>query len=137
MHAVDINSDFTDLVTKRLTRRGNPHKVTVSGFDQFDSAETYDLIFFYECLHHSVKMCETVGHMTKFLKPGGKMIFAGEPITSSWFPDWGLRLDPLSVCYIRKFGWFETGWSKSCLKRTFERAGLKLKTTKESDWITG
>lgn len=128
VHAVDINPQFTDLVTKRLTRRGIPHDVTVSSFDQFDTGETYELILFYECLHHSAKVWETVEHMAKFLKPGGKMIFAGEPINNSWWPEWGMRLDPLSVFCIRKFGWFETGWSKPFLKLAFKRAGMKLKT---------
>jgi hypothetical protein len=63
-----------------------------------------------------VKVWETVEHMSRFLKPGGKIIFAGEPITTSCFLDWRMRLDPLSASCIRKVGWFETGWSKPFLK---------------------
>jgi len=38
--------------------------------------------------------------------------------------NWGLRLDPLSVYCIHKFGWFESGWSADFLTAAFQRAGL-------------
>jgi hypothetical protein len=59
------------------------------------------------------------------LKPGGKLLLAGEPINDIW-KHWGLRTDPLSVYCIRKFGWFESGWSARFLTACVERCGFKV-----------
>jgi hypothetical protein len=39
---------------KRLSIRSILHVVTIFNFDPFETKETYDLILFYECFHHSV-----------------------------------------------------------------------------------
>jgi len=63
--------------------------------------------------------------LPNFLKPNGKITFAGEPI-NSWWKSWGMRLDFLSVYCIRKFGWFENGWTKEFISECFNRVGFNL-----------
>lgn len=127
--AVDINSRFVELVTRRAARLGLPIKAVQSGFDEFDFPERYDLVFFYECLHHAVRPWELLAKCAKNLKPNGKIAFGGEPIQDYWWPTWGIRLDPISVFCIRKFGWFESGWSESFIQDMFVKCGMTLTMT--------
>jgi 2-polyprenyl-3-methyl-5-hydroxy-6-metoxy-1,4-benzoquinol methylase len=124
--AVDINPLFVELVRRRAERLHLPIESINAGFDTFTSSDKFDLLLFYECLHHSVKPWETLSHLGQFVKADGKIIFAGEPINRFWWPHWGLRLDPGSVYCLRKFGWWENGWTVEFITRCFERAGFDL-----------
>lgn len=124
--AVDINPLFVELVRRRAERLSLPIEAVRAGFDTFASATAFDLLMFYECLHHSLKPWETLKHLGQFVKPDGKIIFAGEPVNAYWWKHWGLRLDPASVYCMRKFGWWESGWSLEFITRAFERAGFAL-----------
>ncbi len=123
--AVDINPDFVELNRRRAERRGLPITATHSTFDEFETTERFDMALFYECLHHAVRPWTVLERVGKFLKPGGKIVFAGEPINDNW-KHWGLRTDSLSVYCIRKYGWFESGWSMPFLHSAFDRAGFRL-----------
>lgn len=125
--AVDINPHFVDLVNKRAVKSGLPIAARLSSFDDYSDDKLYDAAVFYECMHHSLKVWETLAHIGKFVKPGGKIIFAGEPITDYFWKDWGVRTDCLSVYCIRKWGWFESGWSAGFLLQAFRRAGFDLR----------
>jgi 2-polyprenyl-3-methyl-5-hydroxy-6-metoxy-1,4-benzoquinol methylase len=122
--AVDINHQFVELVRRRSDRLGLNIQAVHSSFDEFNTDRRFDAIFFYECLHHATKPWELLRRCTTWLKEGGKLIISGEPINDIWWKHWGLRLDALSVYCIRKFGWFESGWSLPFLKRIVVEAGL-------------
>jgi len=126
VHAVDINSEFTELVQKRCTSRNYSVTTETSEFDTFASDRQYDMVFFYECLHHSVSILKTLDHMKKFVKPNGCIVFCGEPIGNVGWTNWGMRLDYLSVYCARKFGWFESGWTSEYVKSVFEKIGWKV-----------
>jgi len=123
--AVDINPLFASLVRQRAARLKYDIEVREASFDSFtDTAENYDAIVFYESLHHATSPRTLLMKASAWLKPNGKLVLAGEPIQALYWPNWGLRLDPLSVYCIRKFGWFESGWSKRYLCRTIAASGL-------------
>lgn len=124
--AVDINPEFVQLLRRRAERLALPIEAVHSDFDSFHSDKTFDMIFFYECLHHSRRPWNTLRHLARFLKPEGKIVFAGEPINRFWWKHWGLRLDHQSVYCIRKHGWWESGWTKEFLTQCFDAAGLHL-----------
>ena len=124
--AVDINPEFVRLVNLRAAHRHTGVKARVGTFDACALEGPYDLILFYECLHHAVRPWRTIERMKAALAPAGKIAIAGEPINAIWWTHWGLRLDHLSVYCIRKFGWFESGWSEDFIKRCFANAGLTL-----------
>ncbi len=124
--AVDINPEFVRLVNLRAEHHRTGVKARVGTFDDCALQGPYDLILFYECLHHSVRPWRTVKRMASALAPTGKIAIAGEPINAIWWKNWGLRLDYLSVYCIRKFGWFESGWSEDFIQRCFADAGLTL-----------
>ncbi|MCZ3377711.1 methyltransferase domain-containing protein [Rhizobium sp. AG207R] len=124
--AVDINPPFVQLVNLRAAPRNYDIKARQGEFDNLQAQGTYDLILFYECLHHASKPWELIERVKPFLSKTGKIAFAGEPINDLWWPHWGLRLDHLSVYCIRKFGWFESGWSEGFIRSCFRRAGLDV-----------
>jgi len=122
--AVDINPRFTELAARRAARMGLEIEATHSSFDEFETEKRFDAVFFYECLHHAQKPWELLRRCGTFVKDDGKLIISGEPINDIWWKSWGLRLDPLSVYCIRRFGWFESGWSMSFLKQMLMDAGF-------------
>jgi 2-polyprenyl-3-methyl-5-hydroxy-6-metoxy-1,4-benzoquinol methylase len=123
--AVDINPRFVDLVNGRAQRLGLNIKAWQSGFEDFAGEPgSYDVALFYECLHHAANLPVVLDLVAALLKPGGALLLAGEPIQHNWWTHWGLRLDALSVYCIRKFGWFESGWSADYLCRAIADAGM-------------
>lgn len=124
--AVDINPLFVELVRGRAERLGLPIDAHVGTFDSFQDDRTFDMLFFYECLHHSTDVVRTLSHLAPLVAPDGKIVFGGEPINQHWWPGWGLRLDPESVYCMRKHGWWESGWSEPHIVQCFARAGWDL-----------
>ena len=122
--AMDINPQFVDLINRRAQRHGMPVSAVRGRFDDFTPADRYDAVLFYECLHHAMRPWDLVARARDWLNDGGKIIFAGEPVNAMWWRHWGLRLDPLSVYCIRKFGWFESGWSEPFIVSCMRRAGM-------------
>jgi 2-polyprenyl-3-methyl-5-hydroxy-6-metoxy-1,4-benzoquinol methylase len=130
---VDINPDFVALVNRRASRLGLDIKAVAGAFDSFDSGETFDTILFYECFHHALRPWALAARMASLLKPGGALVLAGEPINDFWWNDWGLRLDPLSIYCMRKFGWLESGWSAKFLRKCLSRAGLQVQLHRRAE----
>ena len=124
--AMDINPQFVALINRRALRHGMPVSAVQGRFEDFKPPGRFDAILFYECLHHAMKPWELLARARDWLNDGGKIIFAGEPVNAMWWRDWGLRLDPLSVYCIRKFGWFESGWSESFIVSCLRRAGMSV-----------
>lgn len=137
VHGVDINPQFVELVNRRARRKGLPITAIQSSFNNYSSAEAPDLVLFYECLHHATDPMAVVKHYAGILRQGGRMILAGEPINDIWWPHWGMRLDPLSVYCIRRFGWFEAGWSMEHILEVIRHAGLTPALHHHPDNIVG
>lgn len=122
--AVDINPRFVELVARRAKRLGYPITTVLSSFQEFRSDVRFDAVLFYECLHHEKQPWTLLTKLDGLLTSRGKILLAGEPIQDFYWKHWGLRLDVLSVYCIRKFGWFESGWSLTFLKDMLARAGF-------------
>lgn len=131
--AVDINAKFANLVRARASRLGMRTQVINSSFDELSLDGLYDLIVFYESLHHAVRPSELISRVSRCLSPNGKIALAGEPIQELWWETWGLRLDPLSIYCIRKFGWFESGWSRNYVTRMLVQSGLSPSIVDDAD----
>lgn len=124
--AVDVNPDFVALVNRRAARMHHDIVAIHGTFDAFESDQRFAMILFYECFHHALRPWDLLARMARHLAPNGRIILAGEPINNIWWTHWGLRLDPLSVYCIHKFGWLESGWSADFLKASFQRVGLAV-----------
>lgn len=135
--AVDINPLFINLIRTRVGKSRLPIEAVASAFEDFEPRRTYDGVLFYECLHHALRPWDLLERLASNLTVDGRFILAGEPINSLWWKHWGMRLDPLSIYCIRKFGWFETGWSISFVQDMFERMGFIASVTHDPDGEVG
>jgi len=88
----------------------------------------YDLIYFFESLHHCTDLTRLLGRLKALLAPGGRVIIAGEPITLQQKPaipyPWGMRLDSETVAVVRRRRWFELGFTEAYLIELFTRHGF-------------
>jgi 2-polyprenyl-3-methyl-5-hydroxy-6-metoxy-1,4-benzoquinol methylase len=122
---IEMNQDFVAASNGRLKRLGFGERVRQGTFESFDVTEagSFDAIVTYEAFHHAV---ETEGMLRKYiscLKPGGLFALAAEPF-NDFYRTWGLRLDAESIYAIRKFGWFESGWSVEYMADLLNRCGM-------------
>jgi 2-polyprenyl-3-methyl-5-hydroxy-6-metoxy-1,4-benzoquinol methylase len=127
--AVDINPGFIELINRRSQRLKNGIKTIHGSFEDVELTGKYDVIVFHICLHHAIRPWEVISRLSRHLNPNGCIAIAGEPIQSTWWKHWGLRFDPLSIYCIRKYGWFESGWSQPFITQAFERSGLRVEMT--------
>ena len=131
--AVDIDKKFVELVRRRSMRLNLGIEVIHGNFDDLALDKQFDLIVFNECLHHALKPWELLEKVSSWLGAEGKIALVGEPIQSIWWQTWGLQLDPLSIYCMRKFGWFESGWSKDFITGALSRCGLLVDYKDDED----
>lgn len=128
VHAVDIDPVLGQVSRTRAAKRN--YKLTRSdlNFDDVGSlAESgFSAAFFYQSLHHCLRPWELIGQLRSKLESDGLIAFAGEPIQTTWWSHWGLRLDPESVYVAREYGWFESGWSHRFISECFSKNGMQL-----------
>ena len=129
---VDISKVFCGYVTQQAAF----FKVPLTSFEgEFGwnprGNHEYDLIFFYESFHHCADFRRVVHAVKRHLAPNGCVLLAGEPIVrtgNSYLPySWGLRLDAESIVQIKRFGWFELGFTEDFLVSLFSGAGFSAR----------
>jgi SAM-dependent methyltransferase len=92
--------------------------------------QRYDLVFFYEAFHHCFDFQDVLQRLDGLLKPGGRVLLAGEPIVERPYAavpyPWGLRLHSEVIAMVRRYHWFELGFSEDFLTQLFASAGFNL-----------
>lgn len=130
---VDINPAFSAAVAQLGERYKVPLAAHVGAFGDNPAGEdgAYDLIYFYESFHHCFDFLEVIPRLHRMLKPGGKVMMAGEPIAQGpvpWLPyPWGIRLDGENVSIMRQRGWMELGFREDFLVSIFQQEGFIFK----------
>ncbi len=135
--AVDINPLFIRLVNERAVQGNRSISGVVSSFEDYRVDPPVDIVLFYECLHHAVRPWHVLAQLTRALGDQGRIILAGEPINDFWWKHWGLRLDAVSIYCIRKFGWFESGFSLKFISLALHRSGLRPVAHSDADSVIG
>ncbi|MFC5343987.1 class I SAM-dependent methyltransferase [Brevundimonas staleyi] len=128
---VDINPRFCTAVASLAPR----YRVDLAshvqsfGFNPAGRPDAYDLVYFYESFHHCLEFKEVIPKLDELLKPGGKIIMAGEPVMAkpaALLPyPWGLRMDGENVTVMHRRGWMELGFEEGFLYSTFKQFGFK------------
>lgn len=128
VHAVDIDPVLGDISRKRAEVRNYTLTRSEMNFDDLSTIEenSYSAAFFFQSFHHCLKPWDLIAQLKSKLLNDGIIAFVGEPLQSTWWKNWGLRLDLESVYVARTHGWFESGWSHEFLSDCFAKSGMEL-----------
>ncbi len=125
--AVDIEKRFVELVTERGRRKQLNIEVIQGDFQLVHHVQRkWDAVLFFECFHHCADHRSLIEGLDKVILPGGKIIFAAEPITDDFPIPWGFRLDGESLWAIRRLGWCELGFQESYFRDLMAGNGWRL-----------
>ncbi len=125
--------DISDTLCRFVKEQADFFNISLTPFNgQFGfnprGMHQYDLIWFYESFHHCLEFKSVVHQIKRHLAPGGRVLLAGEPITTTQTPSvpypWGLRLHSEVVAMINKTRWFELGFNEDFLIGLFTNAGF-------------
>ncbi len=126
--AVDIESDFCELLRRRARRQEIPLTVVNADFMWAETVtEPYDAAVFFECFHHCSDHMRLLRALATAVKPGGRVYFATEPILADFPLPWGLRMDGESLWAIRSQGWMELGFNSAYFQQALARTGWVAK----------
>lgn len=127
---VDVNPAFCAVVSQLAERYQVDLTAHVGTFGHNPAGEpaAYDVIYFYESFHHCLDFRAVLPRLKAMLKPGGRILMAGEPIFAAPHPTlpyaWGIRLDGECVAVMRQRGWMELGFQEDYLLKVFAEAGF-------------
>ena len=125
--AVDIEKNFVQLINERARRKGLEIETVHGEFAIIHELEQkFDAVLFFECFHHCSDHHSLIAGLEKVVAPGGKVVFAAEPITDTFPMPWGLRLDGESLWAIRKHGWLELGFQETYFRNLLARYGWQV-----------
>lgn len=126
--AIDIEQRFLDIVDHRCRGLANPPRLLCRDFASVAELEDrFDAIVFDASFHHCSDHRSLLASLRDRLKPGGKVLFAAEPIDETLPMPWGLRLDGGSVWSTRCFGWLELGFTETYFREAASRVGFSVK----------
>jgi SAM-dependent methyltransferase len=123
--AVDIVPALIEVIARRTAQNGVPVRTIVSDMLTFQSDEPFDAVVFFECFHHCADHLQMLTKLQSLVKPGGFVVFGGEPITDAMPYPWGVRLDGISVWSIRTHGWLELGFTPAYFNQALQRTGWR------------
>jgi len=122
--ALDIESDFCDLLTSRARQHGLDIAIVNDDFMWAETvAEPFDAAVFFECFHHCADHMRLLRALQRAIRPGGRIYFGAEPIVERFPVPWGLRLDGESLWAIRNNKWLELGFKESYFREALKRTG--------------
>lgn len=136
---IDIERNFVELIEKRARGENLDVDVRQGDFSAIHSlGQRYDGVLFFECFHHCDDPAALVAGLDAVVAPGGKVVFAAEPISDHFPMPWGLRLDGESLWAIRKNGWLELGFQETWFRGLLARHGWSLdkRVCGDSQWNT-
>jgi SAM-dependent methyltransferase len=122
--AVDIEANFLKLIDERARRKHVTVETIQGDFSLIAELDRqFDAVLFFECFHHCSDHQALVAGLDRVVAPGGKVVFAGEPIDDGFSMPWGLRLDGGSLWSIRRHGWLELGFQERYFRGLLSRHG--------------
>jgi SAM-dependent methyltransferase len=125
--AIDIDPKFVELITMRAKRVHADIDAIVGDFSLVNDLEgSYDAVLFFECFHHCSDHLALLASLDRVVTPGGRVLFAAEPISEGFSNPWGLRLDGESLWAIRKNGWLELGFTETYFVDTLALHGWSV-----------
>jgi ubiquinone/menaquinone biosynthesis C-methylase UbiE len=135
--AIDISPRFVELINARAARVNASVETVLGDFSLLlELDDRFDAVLFFESFHHCQNHLQLLLALDRVVLPGGRVLFAAEPITKAFPLPWGLRLDGESLWAIRRNGWLELGFRRSYFEQTLHRYGWKadFHSLRQSPW---
>jgi SAM-dependent methyltransferase len=130
---VDLEHRYLDSIRTQASAMETRIACVQSEFLGSYDVEPADAIVFFETFHHALYHQRLLARVRSMLKPGGRVIFSGEPILqpdSVWLDmvpyPWGLRLGGFALWRIRSQGWMELGFRESYFYELLRRSGFSV-----------
>ena len=125
--SVEINKKNAE-VTRRITEKlAYPAQVICEDIMRLEPTGTFDCVLFFEAFHHMLDHDDLLRRCKSWLAPGGKIMFAAEPVLDDYPYPWGLRTDGSSLRAIALWGWLELGFRRAYFEELLRRHGLKFR----------
>lgn len=125
--AVDVERNFIDLIAGRARAKDLEIELLHGDFGLAATIDRrFDAVLFFECFHHCADHQSLVASLDRVVAPGGKVVFAAEPILDEFPLPWGLRMDGESLWAIRRQGWLELGFQETYFRGLLARHGWRV-----------
>lgn len=128
---MDVSPQFVDLVAARARQVGAEIDARVGDFSSVEQVaggdRPYDAVVFFESFHHCLDHNGLLVKLGTMVAPGGKLVFAAEPVERRFWQPWGMRLDGESLWAIRRNGWLELGFQRDYFLEALHRAGWRAR----------
>ena len=138
MTAVEPNKPSSALMRYRAGLHGRTIRTEERDMVEFalNTKERFDAALFVACFHHCHDHLALLSSLDRIIEDGGTVIFADEPIVPVRSPTvpypWGLRMDGISLYYIRRWGWLELGFTQGYFREALGRAGWEARVIPSS-----
>lgn len=121
---IDIAPNFVEMVRRRTKALDLEADLRVGSFFEAETIDQqFDAVLFFECFHHCDDHIRLLKALPRILKPGGKLVLAGETINNALPYPWGINPDSQAIYCIREFGWLELSFREDYLLGLLEELG--------------
>lgn len=105
---LDIEPKYLEIVRRRFAKEGLTVETILGDFFEIEKLNrTFNAVVFFECFHHCDDHLRLLDAVAKKLKPGGRIVFAGEPVSKKLPYPWGLNPAGQGIWTIAHHGWLE------------------------------
>ena len=122
--AVEINESNCEVIRQTASHLVRPVTVISQDISKVEPHDLFDCILFFEAFHHMLDHADLLARCKSWLAPGGKIVFAGEPIVDDFAYPWGLNLAGEGLRAIALWGWLELVYSRPYFEDLLARTGL-------------
>ena len=122
--AVDIDTNFCDVIRTRAAQAGKPVEVIEADFFWIERTDArFDAVLFFASFHHCDDHIRLLDALHRVVRPNGRVYLASEPIIAHYGTPWGVRMDGEALWAAYNFGWLELGFDNGYFKEALALTG--------------
>ncbi|MDP9604714.1 Methyltransferase domain-containing protein [Variovorax sp. YR750] len=124
---IDISRHFVEIASRRVRALQIEPDLSVGDFFDIETIDDkFDAVLFFECFHHCADHLRLLKAIPKVLKPGGRLVLAGETINNALPYPWGINPDGQAIYCIRRFGWLELSFRENYILGLLDELGWNV-----------